>query len=742
MPIQSTGYSASKGGYTAPSGKFYPTDNPNWTPSEVKNNKSTSTNTPTSNTTGTTKVDLYYNLDSPSQQYSRPTGNYNAPLTPVPNPVKNPQNVQSNTNKGTGYTNKDLTNAQKVDLYYNIDNPSQQYTKPTGDYGATAKPLNNPSYSVTSKDPTNPNQSIVTTYTYTIDPSTIQNNVNQKTENPNYSLSDVNWSAGFTGKGIGEARAKGQIMFQDYVDFKVSKGLQVFDNKVAMPFLNAAFTNVQTGKVETESLGYRILSYKTGFSATNTVKFMAFAPFMQTGYQTYKGIFGNAEIQSKNNVAYLSPLDKLNINREISGLSAAEYKATGKEVLKIDDTVYINQYSTKEVAGARSLTLSTTELNPTGEYRMAGFTKGVTYVNLKTLSGNTFAYTTEFTFQSRITDISLGSFTLQRSGITKTYEDIFTGKMSGVYYKDTGGKPLSIDDITTVAKYSERGGFTEVANFKTTSKFFSQEHLIPNSDQLFYRTLRTEGTGRIYDLNTIDATGFTFKELNLKGTSGGVVGGGGTTTLIQQKEIVGLGASSVIQAEKLNIISMQSAALTPPQAFDYAYKTGLLTGLTSATSQNVRLNSAVSVPEVLLTTSTAILTTQTMPKLINPVTPISLENTGFTTAQSSLVIPALDMPTGTVTRQITRPVINPVINPDFTPNGNPPYIPPFMLKGLDDSELSNRVLKGGKKKTQYSPSAWALIFKVAGKYKAGKLSKSGIDFRPITKGFKIKVGGL
>lgn len=47
---------------------------------------------------------------------------------------------------------------------------------------------------------------------------------------------------------------------------------------------------------------------------------------------------------------------------------------------------------------------------------------------------------------------------------------------------------------------------------------------------------------------------------------------------------------------------------------------------------------------------------------------------------------------------------------------------------------------GGLKKTRYSPSYTALLFNIRGNYKGGKLKKSGLDFRPITKGYKLTGG--
>jgi len=76
----------------------------------------------------------------------------------------------------------------------------------------------------------------------------------------------------------------------------------------------------------------------------------------------------------------------------------------------------------------------------------------------------------------------------------------------------------------------------------------------------------------------------------------------------------------------------------------------------------------------------------------------------------------------------------------------PPPIVPFIFP-VGDLEFSpSRVLRGGKKKTGYMSSFSAFVFNIHGRYKKTAFSKSGIDFRPITRSFRIgksiKIGGL
>lgn len=59
-------------------------------------------------------------------------------------------------------------------------------------------------------------------------------------------------------------------------------------------------------------------------------------------------------------------------------------------------------------------------------------------------------------------------------------------------------------------------------------------------------------------------------------------------------------------------------------------------------------------------------------------------------------------------------------------------------KGFLDLEIGGESKKGGKKRVGYMPSFSALAFGIRGKYKQSKLSKSGLEFRPIT-GKKLKI---
>jgi hypothetical protein len=75
----------------------------------------------------------------------------------------------------------------------------------------------------------------------------------------------------------------------------------------------------------------------------------------------------------------------------------------------------------------------------------------------------------------------------------------------------------------------------------------------------------------------------------------------------------------------------------------------------------------------------------------------------------------------------------------YTSSPPPPttITPPLSFRlNLGGGGLKNRSFKA-RKVTSYSPSYSALFFKIGGNYQGGNLSKSGLDFRPITKGFNL-----
>jgi hypothetical protein len=94
---------------------------------------------------------------------------------------------------------------------------------------------------------------------------------------------------------------------------------------------------------------------------------------------------------------------------------------------------------------------------------------------------------------------------------------------------------------------------------------------------------------------------------------------------------------------------------------------------------------------------------------------------------------------------LTSPQITTQIQPPINPKPNIPISPnipiPFNLKiSMGDNSFGSIRNFGAKRITKYTPDFGSLFFNVHGKYKPGRLSKSGLDIRKITKGFSFKTG--
>lgn len=74
----------------------------------------------------------------------------------------------------------------------------------------------------------------------------------------------------------------------------------------------------------------------------------------------------------------------------------------------------------------------------------------------------------------------------------------------------------------------------------------------------------------------------------------------------------------------------------------------------------------------------------------------------------------------------------------ITPPPSVPIIPiPFFQSGGQSATKNYFKSFGGGRATKYVPSFTALFYKETGSYKPGRLSKTGFDYRPITKGYRL-----
>lgn len=165
--------------------------------------------------------------------------------------------------------------------------------------------------------------------------------------------------------------------------------------------------------------------------------------------------------------------------------------------------------------------------------------------------------------------------------------------------------------------------------------------------------------------------------------------------------------------------------------------------------QNIIKSSVILAPAVVTSSSTKAVSmgrSAVMPQIAAAFKPMVT----FKPALSTIQIPALAQAQASIQKQsykLSIPAAYPGVTPGtpYTPYTPPrpvliPAIPSFKIGGFGGG-LGRTIIKGGKRSTGYVPSFRALVFKIRGGYKkGGALSKSGIDFRPITPGFKFKSG--
>jgi hypothetical protein len=238
-------------------------------------------------------------------------------------------------------------------------------------------------------------------------------------------------------------------------------------------------------------------------------------------------------------------------------------------------------------------------------------------------------------------------------------------------------------------------------------------------------------------------------ELTDQGSSPIIIfSGGSKTSLASTFSNAGAGTAvgATLKASTFSVPSISPSTLTQ----SYGASTFVLGSATKTAPyiQTPRMESSLqtsNLSRVLPATSTASVTSLRQESVVIPVTRsgsgiVAINN------QNAIIIPAIAQNTGQATLQRTG-LRSGLISPGAFRGGSYAFKTPTLTGGggvfiprLDFNNIGimKNVLKGGKRKTGYIPSFSALAFKKFGKYKAGKLSKSGLDFRPINTKFKIQ----
>jgi len=427
-----------------------------------------------------------------------------------------------------------------------------------------------------------------------------------------------------------------------------------------------------------------------------------------------------------------------------SDLAAKRGITTGK-LLQMDERGAVYGLKTTRTRGAyTSLTSQKVAIAKTGQRSFGFRTSGKTRTRIFDPETERFITTTQsFKTGGKIPAITEG-ITIKREGSRIFYPDVTGSYGSGFYYAP-GSKPLKEFSFIGASKETKRGfivaggkGIGSARRMPGASSATAYGSRVSTAGFIRKdKALIDESTRWIPGSGTKSSDQY-FKQLYGLDVGGSAAGIGTTTQQIGLKNLAtkgiqgGVGAAAIVGTSQA--VRAASTRLTTPT-----------TTAASLTPQRVR-TSGVQIP----TTSQLGLTRQ---RLDSGVRTRSL--LGSATSPAFSITPTQIQPQAQITGQAPvlglapiqtfKPgLISPVVTQGFTPGFDPLYQggfipPPFFALAPGGLGLGAKSIRGGRRVTQYSPSFSALLFNIRGK--APKTTpKTGIGFRPITKGFKFKTG--
>ena len=427
-----------------------------------------------------------------------------------------------------------------------------------------------------------------------------------------------------------------------------------------------------------------------------------------------------------------------------SDLAAKRGITTGK-LLQVDERGAVYGLKTTRTRGAyTSLTSQKVAIAKTGERSFGFRTSGKTRTRIFDPETERFITTTQsFKTGGKIPAITEG-ITIKREGSRIFYPDVTGSYGSGFYYAP-GSKPLKEFSFIGASKETKRGfivaggkGIGSARRMPGASSATAYGSRVSTAGFIRKdKALIDESTRWIPGSGTKSSDQY-FKQLYGLDVGGSAAGIGTTTQQIGLKNLAtkgiqgGVGAAAIVGTSQA--VRAASTRLTTPT-----------TTAASLTPQRVR-TSGVQIP----TTSQLGLTRQ---RLDSGVRTRSL--LGSATSPAFSITPTQIQPQAQITGQAPalglapiqtfKPgLISPVVTQGFTPGFDPLYQggfipPPFFALAPGGLGLGAKSIRGGRRVTQYTPSFSALLFNIRGK--APKTTpKTGIGFRPITKGFKFKTG--
>lgn len=413
------------------------------------------------------------------------------------------------------------------------------------------------------------------------------------------------------------------------------------------------------------------------------------------------------------------------------GLESQKGRITGRELFKTDEASFFKT-SVGKVSGVNTqITEAGTNVYKTGAERVGFFQKGRTTTRIFDPQYEKFVTTKSYFTQAGnlpVTEnlavgIKKGGFKvtapdfsggfgnakfIQGESVTN-YGFISASKLNQAGYYDVfaGGKPYRPGTTSAIGNVYSTGIRSRAYDFgKVTALRESPEGTFIISSGVsktsFASTFRNAGAGTAYS-TTLKASSLTapkvipstLKQSYGAGTSILAVSATKTAPNIQATKIESSLKTSPLSASRISTTQIVDQGTRQKTIFSPVLRSG--SGISRGTTRTI------VVPAV---TTTAIQAQQF--------------KTGL---RSGLITP------GTFGRTTFTPA-----PPKFTPKGFAFILP----LSFSNAGIGKNILTGGKRTTAYTPSFSALVFKLKGAYKPGRLAKSGLDFRPINQAFKIQ----
>ena len=493
-------------------------------------------------------------------------------------------------------------------------------------------------------------------------------------------------------------------------------------------------------------LTYAASAYLGANTFKDYVDYRADYPFMTTG-QRVTGA-GLIALEAGATALTLNSANKKYFaewrNIRYEDLANQRSRVLGYELTRDEEKVTYNILSRKSIGTSQSLTTSKVDIYPIGEQNAGFFTKGKTVTRILDPETSKYIFATDnFKVSGNIQIPNKPGFTYQAadSKIQLVNDKALGGYGQGIYRGSTETKNLN---FISVAQDNKK----EYYNVIGAKNVRSSQTNINNRLYIINNNLRGD----------VDSSGVIFKKVS-PGNS--IIDLGGSSrpnrNLLQvNKNVVTTSMGSVSQSQTtfINTLSNQKVS-------SFSTSIPINRNLNPSTETSIRLEGQQinKAPTMAVTA------------LVNPQTDDSKTKSKFITDTKNRQYFAR----GSNTNNLNAPRIIPVeivkpieenkhsfktvtgnknkgiiraapYNYSYTPisstgSGSTAFAV-YDLRSSFDEAMNSNIIKGGKRSTQFTPSSYPLIFKVEGSYKKNNLSKSGLDYRPITKGFKIFKGGF